>query len=527
MTPHEAPQARALELLAEGGIASVLEEPWALAALGDPGQWAGDVERALRSLPARDQAAIRRAARSVLRAGRAEGAVISFPGSVPSAVPAPVVPLLLSARGGCWIRDAGRYVSVDPTIAVHELRRLGHDLSVPTGTCARVASYAEAYARVGARVESVVYELGAAQDRYDSGTLYLAAGQPDPDATPREDLEIADWLSTLCGHDRRHTRLLDWLAAAWDLRHPTCALYLQGGGGTGKSMLATALQRCWGRRTASYADVVLGSYSGAIVRQPIVWLDERAPEDHGGRGTAAFRSLVGNRSHVYAEKYQPSATILGCPRLIVTSNTDDALRFGREDLARDDLEAIAVRVLHLEIDSRAARLLSDTDTSDWVETEDHRPGRLCRHLAWLRDHHEIATPGRRLLVEGEVGAWLRRQSTQSGLAQDVLVALVRALTDLRDAEDPITRERLAAHLLQPEPGHVLVSATDLHRAWPLLTGDRSGRITVARLGRVLRGLSGHGPRSRERRHAVANDLLQDACTLLHGSADLLLDRIVP
>jgi hypothetical protein len=531
MEPESSPQERALDLLSNDGASAVLSEPWALAALADPGQWAGDVERALVTLPSAERAAIRRAGRAVLKAGRAEaGMVVPFPGgrAAIGTQPALAQPLILDARGGCWIRAHGRYVSTRPEIAVVVLGHAGHVLSVPSKDGERLATYQEAMNRAGAVVERVVYTLGSAADRYDadSRTLLLACGAPDPALEPRYHPEVAQWLGRLVDcDDHRLSRLLDWLAASWRLQDPTCALYLQGPGSTGKSMLAQALQRCYGTTITTYADVVLGSYSAGIVRQPIVWLDERAPEDHHGRGTAAFRALIANRSHQYTEKYQASGTIQGCPRLVITANNDDALRFGREDLTRDDLEAIAIRILHLDVSAAAADYLATISTRGWVD-DNGRPGIVCQHLAWLRDHH-VYEAGDRLLVRGEVGDWLRRQSTQSGLAQDVLVAIVRALTDLRDAEDPVTREQPARHLVTVAQGHVLVGATDLHRAWPLLSGDRSGRVTVARLGRVLRGLAGHhrGTDRRDRRHPVPNDLIRDACRSIHGSDNILLDKV--
>jgi len=208
---------------------------------------------------------------------------------------------------------------------------------------------------------------------------------------------------------------------------------------------------------------------------------------------------------------------------VITSNTDDALRFGREDLVRADLEAIAVRILHFDVCPEAAELLKTLDTSEWVTMQDGSPGKICQHFAAIRDHHTIKAPGKRLLVEGEVGAWLRRQSTQSGMAQDVLVAIVRRLTDLKDATDPITG-RDFDRIATPERGCVLVSATALHSAWPVLSGDRSGRVTVARLGRVLRSLSGHAAaHNGARQHRLANDLLRDACRSIHGTDGMLAD----
>jgi len=531
MTESEAsPQVRALELLSADGPDAILSEPWALAALADPGQWAGDVERALAALPTRTATSIRRAGRLVLRAGReAAGELVTFPGSpTPRAAPKLDQPLILCMRGGCWVWTDGRYVSIPEGVAVQELSKGGSLLTSETASGTRVATFAEAYARAGAYVSRVVYELGGERDYYDptDATLYLACGRP-VSIDPVFHRAVADWLETLVTSERAYSRLQDWLVSAWDLQHPTAALYLEGAGSTGKSMLAQALQRCWGTGTTTYADVVLGSYSAGIVRQPIVWLDERAPEDHHGRGTAAFRSLIGNRSHLFAEKYQPSGTIIGCPRLIITSNTDDALRFGREDLVRADLEAIAIRILHLDVDARAADYLTQHDTASWVAKADGSPGLICEHLAWLRQHHKIQKRGRRFLVEGEVGAWLRRQSTQSGLAQDVLVALVRAMTDLEHADDPVSGEATARGLVSSVAGHVLVGATDLHRAWPLLTGDRSGRVTVARLGRVLRGLAGHSAvHGGQRRHSIANELVRDACTSIYGTDTMIASRLL-
>jgi len=531
--------ARALDLLATSGPDAVLSDPSALAALADPGQWAGDVERALAALPASTRSALRRAGRAVLRAGRAAvggGGVVPFPGAPPVPSTPPGAPLLLAARGGAWVRLGGRYCPVPTEVAVQELVRAGHaQLQVPTPAGGwRAMSYPDAYATCGALVSRVVYVLGAPDDRYDptDGALYLGCATPDPHLAPAYHPGVARWLELLAGP--RHGRLLDWLATAWDLAHPTAALYLEGGAGTGKSMLASALARCWGTGVTTYADVVLGTYSGALIRQPVVWLDERAPDDRNGKGTSAFRSLVGNRVHPYSEKYQASGTIQGCPRLVITSNNDDALRFGKEDLSRTDLEAIAARILHLEVDDAAAAYLATIDTAGWVEGAEGRPGAVCAHLAWLRDHHTVTARGARFLVEGDVGPWLRRQASQTGLAQDVLVALVRALTDLRLAEDPATHLRPALRLVEVvrdeagAPQHATVAATDLHTAWPLLTGDRSGRVTVARLGRVLRGLAGHGaPRHRDRRHAVAWSLLEDACALLHGGPEVLRAAVGP
>jgi hypothetical protein len=44
---------------------------------------------------------------------------------------------------------------------------------------------------------------------------------------------------------------------------------------------------------------------------------------------------------------------------------------------------------------------------------------------------------------------------------------------------------------------------------------------------VLRGLAGHhrGTDRRDRRHPVPNDLIRDACRSIHGSDNILLDKV--
>lgn len=503
MPDTTSPQERALDVLASSPE-DVLQDPSHLAALGDPGQWAGDVEVALSRLPRRLSDAIRRAARSVLRAGRA--AVQASPQGAQGRVgqDAPTLPEVLMSGAKCFVRRGDRYRLVDRAIVPTELAREG--LRVTTTTSdggSRPMSFAELYSAYGDRVDEVVYRLGAVSDTFVGGVLTIGCGAVDPSLTPRYDPQVDEWLDVLAGVQA--DRLRDWLASVTDLEHPTAALYLRAPAGAGKSMLATGIQRVFGPGVADYDDVVLGAYSGALLRQPIVWLDERAGEDKHGRGSAGFRALTANSRHRLTEKYLAAGTLVGCPRLVVTSNDDDALRFGREDLARTDEEAIGIRILHLVASSETAAYLEACGgrpyTDDWVSLPDGSAGRIARHILWLRDNWQVTRPGSRLLVEGEVGAWIRGQASRSGLSQEILVAIGRYLVEYRHHADV---PRVAA----VDNGEVVVYTSELCQAWGKLTGDQRS-MTSARLGRAI-GRFAAPHRGAKRGHRVTLEQLVDA-----------------
>ena len=497
------PQERAIALLSTDPD-EVLRSPDLLAAIADPGQWAGDVEIALARLPRAQRDAIRRAARSVLRAGRAAGDPQGGqrperdPGSAPSA------PSVLVSGSRVYVRRGGRYRLVDRSVAAVELEREGLRVTCSTAEGGqRPMTWSELYAAHGDRVDDVRYQLGAPGDIYQAGVLTIACGQIDPRCVPTYEPQVDEWIDVLAG--AQADRLRDWLACCTRLDEPIAALYLRASAGSGKSMLACGLQAIYGGAVADYDDVVLGSYSGALLRQPVVWLDERAGEDRHGRGSAGFRSLTANSQIKLTEKYLPSGTLVGCPRLVVTSNDDDALRFGREDLARTDEEAIGVRILHIvggeDTASYLEALGGRSYTSRWVTEPDGSPGAIARHTLWLRDHWRVTRPGSRLLVEGEVGAWLRGQASRSGLSQEILLAIARYLLDHR--HDHGVPRVAAVH-----QGSVIVYAPELAESWQRLTGDARA-ITVTRLGRAL-GRFAAPHRGERRGHTVSLEQLLGA-----------------
>lgn len=335
----------------------------------------------------------------------------------------------------------------------------------------------------GGRIAEVIWTMHG-ESRFvegaegSAGILYQRCCPLDPLLRAEFDQEVSDWLALLGGSEGE--RLLDWLATCTDLSRPTCALYVRGPKSVGKGMLAAALSRLWGQSKTTYADVVFTGFTSALRSCPIVHVDEQLPKDLNGRGSAAFRTLVGESTHPFSEKGRPTATLCGCPRCVITTNNHDALRLADEDLTREDQEAIAERVLYILADPTAADLLTRAGTADWVNDGDE-PGRICRHIMWLVANWKVKHPGDRFLVQGHGSEWVRQVGWQ-GTPNSVLVAAVRSLSGGESEWDANDRAFTLC------PGGVHVRTELLHSRWrELAMSDRAPPLNS--LGRSIGRIS--------------------------------------
>lgn len=393
-------------------------------------------------------------------------------------------------QGSQWyVRDpdTGGYATVSERLLHQHLERVQPGLERYTYDDEgkpRQMSRPELYQRYGRRIDDVTYEL-AGRSRFepngpDGGTMVVGVCHPI-DVAPEFDVQIAEWLRLLGGDHPE--RLLDWLSVVHRLDQPCAALYLRGPKDAGKSMLAMAVSRGFGQHTASYDDAVLGSYSGALLRSPVLLVEERVAQIPGVSGPAAFRAAVTATSRPLTEKYKPSGTLRGCVRIVITANDDNALLLGDDEgLAGED--AIGERVLRCVSSPAITGLLEgwggwDT-TRHWVESGGE-PGAIWRHIAWLREHHTLSRPPRRLLVYGEPAQWLAGVAARSGMTREILIAVARSALRVVAMPDGASPPYVAK-------GAVVVSVQDLHKSWTALTGD-SRPPTVARLGGALRKLA--------------------------------------
>lgn len=216
--------------------------------------------------------------------------------------------------------------------------------------------------------------------------------------------EIDTWLRLLGGE--RQEKLLDWVATAPRLDRPTCAVYLHGGKDSGKTVFATGLARIWSTAPTDareYAD----SFNSGIADCPLILADEKLPKN---LDSGDVRVLIGSTTHTLRRKGIPTAKITGCLRLVIAANTPDVIRFDKEDFKREDIDAIAARILYIQVPPAAKEYLDSLGgisggTKDWVSGD-----KIAAHALWLASQRKVV-PGKRFCVEGQIETWHRRLAT--------------------------------------------------------------------------------------------------------------------
>ena len=426
-----------------------------------------------------------------------------------------------------FVRSTGDETYVGPVDAVGLCQMLQQHYTTPgvvettndKGNPYAPAVYVQRYGRCA---QQVLYKMGLGKSYYDPDNCYgtLTMGCcVGLEVEARYDETIAHWLQLFAGDYA--DKLLDWLATVTLLDQPTCGLYIHGAPGTGKGLIAAGVSALWGTGATSYNDAV-GKFNSALTRNPIVHVDEDLSYFDGREGfSGAFRSLIGESTRQLRIKNQPSSTLIGSPRLIISANNADALQIS-ESLSQSDLKAIAQRILYIEHDASPARYLEDLGgrafTKNWVSMPDGKPGLLPQHIAHLVATREVSR-GSRFLVEGEISAWHRDLMGASGLQGAVLAALAHYI-QRQDYDDGI----------QVGGGEVCVNAPAIRRLWGSLTQDATPRemLTVKALktlsnGKTVRRSTSSG---RLRFYRISSeDILRTAENLQIGDTDIMREYI--
>lgn len=223
----------------------------------------------------------------------------------------------------------------------------------------------------GQHVQTLEYDYMARAATCSGERLVLPAGQRRQ-IEPAYDPEIEAWLAVLAGE--RLPALLEWLAWVPHLDQALAALFLHGPPSTGKSLFAKALARLWGTPTAMHH--ALGDFNDDLIRSPLVLADEHFPKHTGGRyKTEEFRNLVQSNTHQINGKFKALVTLRGFTRSILTANNKHIFRMAGNVMSKDDLDAVASRILRIEVPLGSAAVLRRLDTASIANTD-----RLAAHV---------------------------------------------------------------------------------------------------------------------------------------------------
>ena len=326
-----------------------------------------------------------------------------------------------------------------------------------------------------ASANDVVGNMVISKSYFDIKTrIFWEAACPLRELEPRFDPNIDAWLRLLGGSQA--DKLLDWVACVTRLERPCAALYLSGSPTAGKSLLALGLSRLWRESGPTEFANIAGDYNSDIMKCPLIFLDEGVKETRKGTASTLLRQLVAATTFGMSEKFVVTRQAVGSCRIIIAANNEDVVTFTDEQMTAQDLEAVALRFMHVPISEHVVAWLRERNegramTNGWIEGDG-----MARHALWLREHREVA-PGSRFLVEGELSRLHRQLILKSENTGLVVEWLARYLAN------PTVYDRDARHRVVAGGGCLYVNAQGLVDAWEIYSKER--RPTIQKISKVL------------------------------------------
>lgn len=333
--------------------------------------------------------------------------------------------------------------------------------------------------------EPIAYIEGAPGYR----TLHIPVHRLNPLVKPQFSADVDEWLHKLFGD--KYDLGIEWLSWCLEVGAPICAMNLYGAPGAGKGLLVQGLAECFeGERMNDGR--VMGKFNEGLLHTPVINCDEGVPQIKSDEALAldqAFRSFVSGGNITIRSMYQNPFSANVYPRIVFTSNDRDILKsiVGHRDLTDDDIRAIELRLLSINVTSTAREYLTAKGnysfTAGWVHGKDKSRYILANHIRHLYEFRKPSKHGSgRLLVEGEVDTMLvRGLRLRSASAQTVLKTLVKMV------ESP-SGKRHGLHVDQVE-GKVWVTPAGLVQFTEGALNGVSGELSLPRAGQVLRQFS--------------------------------------
>lgn len=331
------------------------------------------------------------------------------------------------------------------------------------------AQFLQEYGHVDRRT---VFDMGKPYGGYDlvSQTVYLETAKPT--AEPVYHQEIHTWFEHL------GTYAIDMLSVMPKLTDMTPALVLTGVANGGKTLLAIGVGRVYGRDPIDGEDAFTQFNAAMLLRQPIIFMDEKVSSAYEKEGTTLIRKFVTQKSRFLDEKFQARVELLGYPRLIIAANNADVLTT-KQNMSDADHEAFAERIVHVDTDP-GIDYLSNYDRpyiqANWLDG-----GMLPQHIMWLHENWQVQNPGRRFTVANNDTALHEGLVSRSGSAGDVAYWLLAYL------ESPERAKHLPVEY-NHERKYLRANAKALIEGWGLYL-DKHKAPTPHIISQALKSLS--------------------------------------
>lgn len=349
------------------------------------------------------------------------------------------------------MRPTGYYdpIPVTSTQLIARIRELGMDTAInltrlrATGAGLRAATAQELindHATIISAVEGVVDAKGGTVSNMGTQYATLSIGMYGrrEDIQPEYNAQVADWLQQLCYTEEDYLKLCNWIGHALAFENgPICALSMAGPPGCGKKMLAWGLAECI--TTGAVADAKeFGKFASQLMRTPFLLVNEGFPQIAGAKDPAdTFRAFTSGDPIDLERKFHDSITLRSPLRVMIFANNLRVLRTltAHRDLSPDDRDALAQRLLHIDVPPSASNWLrgmgglqhTGQPGQRWIRGDDgsRSDNIVARHFLYLHANREPVPRENRLLVEGDRHAdVIRLLSTQSGFAPEIIETIV-------------------------------------------------------------------------------------------------------
>lgn len=245
------------------------------------------------------------------------------------------------------------------------------------------------------------------------------------------DEDVASWWRAT-GH---YAVIRDWIENAVAIDEGGIAgLSLRGPKGCGKTLLALGLAEVWGTSPVSGAEA-FSRFNSGLLRTPVVLCDEGLPKKQDGMSVPdMYRTMVVGSDYPIEAKFGSTMMSSIPPRFIFTANNPDIIKTlaGGRVLTREDTEALAQRLIHLDLSVEATAHFAargglqhtrGSARGPWIGGDPYKGGcRLARMIVWC--YMESRKQGRgyragRLLVEGQVDTRIAALLEGGGAAPEV------------------------------------------------------------------------------------------------------------
>lgn len=222
--------------------------------------------------------------------------------------------------------------------------------------------------------------------RYNAETkVFTEVVNPMRRLEDKYDPEIDLFLRTYCAKERDYENLLAWLKRFPDLTLPNNVLFVYGPKNIGKSLLGTALCRFWGRESGTDPFSYFETFQDGFIECPFIVADEGLPKDMVNSNQ--IRKFATTGEHNVNRKNIPVVNWVGYARMVINANNLDELKFSKDVLNQESIEAIEARFLRIEVSESTRNFIAERGGRAWTETL-VAGDRFIRHVEWLAKYHQ-------------------------------------------------------------------------------------------------------------------------------------------